>query len=71
VIASPRSSAQSLWLGHVTFLLQMHGWHILTDPVFSARASPVQFMGPKRFTPPGAPLASLPPLHVVTISHNH
>ncbi|KAF3705107.1 N-acyl-phosphatidylethanolamine-hydrolyzing phospholipase D [Channa argus] len=41
------------WLGHATVLVEMDGLNILTDPVFSQRASPFQFMGPKRFVPLG------------------
>lgn len=40
------------WLGHATVLVEMDGLNILTDPIFSQRASPVQFMGPKRYRGP-------------------
>lgn len=40
------------WLGHATVLVEMDGLNILTDPIFSQRASPFQFMGPKRFRGP-------------------
>lgn len=40
------------WLGHATVLVEMEGMNILTDPIFSQRASPVQFMGPKRYRGP-------------------
>lgn len=40
------------WLGHATVLVEMDGLNVLTDPVFSQRASPVQFMGPKRYRGP-------------------
>jgi N-acyl-phosphatidylethanolamine-hydrolysing phospholipase D len=60
------------WLGHVTFLVQSHGLRVLTDPLFSARASPVSFAGPKRFTPAAAQAAELPqPLDAVVVSHAH
>jgi N-acyl-phosphatidylethanolamine-hydrolysing phospholipase D len=49
----------------------MDGITFLTDPMFSERASPVQFAGPKRLVPPGVPLDALPPIHFVTISHDH
>src|SRR4051812_26335427 len=52
-------------------LVQASGLNILTDPVFSERASPFQFAGPKRAQPPGVALADLPPIDVVVISHNH
>ena len=59
------------WVGHATMLVQASGLNVLTDPVFSERASPVQFAGPKRAQPPGLALAQLPPIDVVLISHNH
>jgi len=59
------------WIGHATMLVQMGGLNVLLDPVFSERASPVQFAGPKRYQPPGIALQKLPPIDVVLISHNH
>jgi N-acyl-phosphatidylethanolamine-hydrolysing phospholipase D len=65
----PRPSAT--WIGHATVLVQSGGLNVLTDPVFSERASPVGFAGPKRAQPPGIALADLPPIDVVLVSHNH
>ncbi|AKJ40778.1 hypothetical protein SOASR032_22230 [Pragia fontium] len=59
------------WLGHATLLYQINGMHILTDPVFSLRVSPVSFYGPKRLTDVPAKINRLPPIDVVLISHNH
>ncbi|MGH8528781.1 MAG: MBL fold metallo-hydrolase [Nevskiales bacterium] len=59
------------WIGHDTFLIQLAGKNILTDPHFSARAFPVQFAGPKRWAPPGLALKQLPAIDLVFISHNH
>ncbi len=59
------------WIGHATVLVQSGGLNVLTDPIFSQRASPVQFLGPQRAQPPGIALADLPPVDVVLISHNH
>jgi N-acyl-phosphatidylethanolamine-hydrolysing phospholipase D len=59
------------WVGHATMLVQASGLNVLTDPVFSQRASPVQWSGPQRAQPPGVALADLPPIDVVVISHNH
>lgn len=70
-IANPASALQTTWLGHVTFLMQTQGYHILTDPVFSKYASPVQFAGPERYTPAPCKIDDLPPIHCVLISHNH
>jgi len=62
---------QVTWIGHSTFLIQVEGYNILTDPMFSERASPVSFAGPKRWVPPGIPISDLPFIHAVIISHNH
>lgn len=40
------------WLGHATVLVEMDGLNVLTDPIFSQRASPFQFMGPRRYRGP-------------------
>lgn len=59
------------WIGHATVLAQLGGLNVLTDPIFSERASPLAFVGPKRAQPPGLALAQLPHIDVVLISHNH
>lgn len=59
------------WIGHATALLQAGGLNLLTDPVFSERCSPLSFMGPKRWQPPGVALADLPRIDAVLVSHNH
>lgn len=59
------------WIGHATALVQIGAVNVLTDPHFSERASPVQWMGPRRWQPPGIALADLPRIDVVLISHNH
>ncbi len=59
------------WIGHSTFLIQVAGLNLLTDPMFSDRASPLSFAGPKRLAPPGVSLEQLPPIHAALISHNH
>ncbi len=59
------------WVGHATMLMQADGLNVLTDPVFSERASPVQFAGPRRAHPPGLRIDQLPTIDVVLISHNH
>jgi N-acyl-phosphatidylethanolamine-hydrolysing phospholipase D len=62
---------QITWIGHSTFLIQIDGVNILTDPIFNNRSSPFSFGGIKRLVPPGLDLQDLPPIHVVIISHNH
>ena len=59
------------WVGHSTVLLQLGAVNILTDPMWSERASPVTFAGPRRFVEPAFGLESLPSIDVVLISHNH
>ena len=62
----------SLWrLGHSTMLLKLQGQFWLTDPVFSERASPFTFMGPKRFHAPPLSIDELPPITGVVLSHDH
>lgn len=64
-------SARVTLMGHATLLIQVAGLNILTDPIWSERASFVQWLGPRRVSPPSVPLQALPPIHVVLISHNH
>lgn len=59
------------WLGHSTVLIEMDGYRVLTDPVWSERVSPVSFAGPKRFFPPPLPLTDLPDIDAVILSHDH
>jgi N-acyl-phosphatidylethanolamine-hydrolysing phospholipase D len=65
------SQLTGTWLGHSTVLLNLAGKWILTDPVWSDRASPVSWAGPRRWVAPQLPLESLPPLDLIVLSHNH
>ncbi|PZO81852.1 MAG: hypothetical protein DI629_03150 [Mesorhizobium amorphae] len=58
-------------VGHSSTLLQVAGLNILTDPVWSERASPFSFTGPKRVNAPGIRFEDLPPIDAVLVSHNH
>jgi L-ascorbate metabolism protein UlaG (beta-lactamase superfamily) len=58
-------------VGHVTVLIQTQGLNILTDPVWSERASPFQWAGPRRVRAPGVRFDDLPRIDVVLLSHNH
>ena len=58
-------------INHSTVLIQTPSLNILTDPIYSNRASPVNFLGPKRVRAPSIPFEKLPPIDVVIISHNH
>ena len=67
-----RTGPESLtWLGHASFLLRTGGRTVLTDPFLSDWAGPLAGFGPKRIVPPGLPLAELPRVDVVVLSHNH
>ena len=60
------------FIGHSTFLVQFAGGlNILTDPIWSERASPVAFAGPRRARPPALALGALPPVGIVLVSHGH
>lgn len=59
------------WVGHATYLIAIDGKHILTDPIWSNRCSPVPFAGPKRLHPPPMPISQLPKIDYVLISHDH
>jgi L-ascorbate metabolism protein UlaG (beta-lactamase superfamily) len=59
------------WIGHATVLVQTAGLNILTDPIWSERASPVSFIGPKRVRAPGVRFEDLPKIDLVLVSHNH
>jgi len=58
-------------VGHATLLVQVAGLNILTDPLWSDRASPFSFAGPKRVAAPGIAFGDLPPIDLVLVSHNH
>ena len=66
-----RSQKTLTWIGHASFLIQIDGINILTDPHLTKRASPVVFAGPSRTTPPGLDINDLPEIDVIVISHNH
>ncbi len=58
------------FVGHATVLIQTAGINILTDPIWSDRASPLSWAGPRRVHPPGIDFTDLPPIDAVFISHN-
>jgi L-ascorbate metabolism protein UlaG (beta-lactamase superfamily) len=59
------------FVNHSTFLIQVDGVNIITDPVWSERVSPFTFAGPKRMRPPGIHFDDLPRIDLVLLSHNH
>lgn len=72
--AMPRPRVDALtvtMVGHASVLIQVAGLNLLVDPVWSGRASPLQWFGPRRFAPPGIAFGDLPPIDAVLITHNH
>ncbi len=72
--ATPETRVDGLrvtMVGHASLLIQAAGRNILTDPLWSQRASPFRFIGPKRVTTPGIAFEDLPPIDAVLISHCH
>ncbi|KAJ1942903.1 Protein-lysine N-methyltransferase efm4, partial [Linderina macrospora] len=67
----PNGGLQFTWLGHSSLFLQADGANILLDPVLSERCSPVQWIGPKRYTKAPCTIAELPRIDAVVLSHNH
>ncbi|SMO61413.1 MBL fold metallo-hydrolase [Gracilimonas mengyeensis] len=59
------------YVNHSTFLIQVDGLNILTDPVWSERVSPFTFAGPKRYREPGIRFEDLPEIDLIVLSHNH
>lgn len=68
---TPQSTDYAIWIGHATYLLNTGDVTVLTDPIFSKRASPVGWAGPERLIPPALSIAQLPSIDAVIISHNH
>ncbi|MDB4906392.1 MAG: hypothetical protein JWO05_1176 [Gemmatimonadetes bacterium] len=66
-----RGVVNATWLGHSTTLLQLGLVNVLLDPMFSERASPVAFAGPKRWVAPPVGIEELPPIDVIVVTHNH
>src|SRR3984893_8297926 len=65
------SGLRTTLVNHSTVLLQQRGSNILTDPIWSERASPLSWIGPRRRRKPGVSWENLPPIDAVLISHNH
>jgi L-ascorbate metabolism protein UlaG (beta-lactamase superfamily) len=69
--AAPASGLRVTWFGHSSTLLEIDGVRVLTDPIWSDRASPFEWIGPRRWYAPTIALAQLPPVDAVLISHDH
>src|SRR5688572_9023329 len=68
---APDPGLRITWIGHSSLLIEIDGLRILTDPVWSARASFSTRFGPKRFFPAPLTIKDLPPLDAIIISHDH
>jgi L-ascorbate metabolism protein UlaG (beta-lactamase superfamily) len=69
--APPPGGLRLTWFGHSAVLVELDGHRVLTDPIWSDRASPLTWLGPRRYYPPLLPLEQLPALDAVLISHDH
>ena len=58
-------------VGHASLLIQASGCNILVDPVWSNRASPIRFFGPRRYTEPAIRFEDLPPIDMILLTHSH
>lgn len=68
----PEGHVAITFVGHATFLLRFAGGPVLlTDPMWSARCSPLPFIGPRRVRPPAIAFDALPRIDAVLLSHNH
>ncbi len=65
------AAAVVTFIGHSTFLIQTASGNILTDPMYSQRAGPLNVLGPKRVRQPAVLFDDLPPISTVLLSHNH
>jgi L-ascorbate metabolism protein UlaG (beta-lactamase superfamily) len=66
-----RGELRVTFVNHATVLVQMDGFNVLADPIWSERASPFSWVGPRRFHAPGVRFEDLPPIDAVVVSHNH
>ena len=69
--ALPADQVHVVRLGHSSMLMKLHGQQWLVDPVFSERASPLSFAGPKRFHPVPIDVDNMPMMDGVLLSHDH
>lgn len=67
----PSTGLRVTWMGHSSMFVECDGVRILTDPVFGSHASPLTFVGRKRFHPVPAALEDFPPIDAVLLSHDH
>lgn len=71
---TPSPQVDHLWItfvGHSSLLIQVAQVNLLVDPVWSQRASPLRWIGPRRHNPPAINMTDLPRIDVLLITHNH
>lgn len=66
-----RTGVRITWLGHSTKLLELDGYRVLMDPIWSERAGPLSWIGPRRWVEPLISIEQLPPIDAVLVSHDH
>ncbi len=66
-----KSLPSAVWIGHSTYLIEVDSLSILTDPVWESYCSPIPIPALRRYSEPSIPLADLPPIDIVLLSHNH
>ena len=66
-----KSGLRVTWFGHASVLIEIDGVTVLTDPLWSERASPLSWIGPRRWYPAPVALRELPKIDVIMISHDH
>lgn len=71
LLSRPAAGMRAMWIGHAGVLIEIDDHRVLIDPVFSKRASPFQFVGPRRFHSPPISLKDLKNIDAVMISHDH
>ncbi|MCB9794657.1 MAG: MBL fold metallo-hydrolase [Alphaproteobacteria bacterium] len=70
-VEPPAPGLRATWFGHAAVLVEIDGARVMTDPMLSEYAFPVHALAPPRHNPPPLAVEALPPVDVVTISHDH
>jgi L-ascorbate metabolism protein UlaG (beta-lactamase superfamily) len=71
ILADPVADAAVTWFGHSSALIEIDGYRVLADPVWSERCSPSRTAGPRRMHPVPSQLDALPAVDAVIVSHDH
>jgi L-ascorbate metabolism protein UlaG (beta-lactamase superfamily) len=68
---SRQASNTITWIGHMTTLINVDGYQVLTDPWWGNYGSPVPGLGPRRYAKPALAIDQLPEIDVIVVSHSH